>query len=72
MVFGAVSRWDRLLIFAACNIAAAACFVICITLWMILATRPTKFAILYVPPFFIAFSFHHARRRLSFRVCIGG
>ncbi|EGX96458.1 Golgi traffic protein SFT2 [Cordyceps militaris CM01] len=42
-----VSRWDRLLVFAACNIAALACFVICFTLFPIVATRPRKFVLLW-------------------------
>lgn len=41
-----VSRWDRLLVFAACNLAALACFVICFTLFPIVATRPRKFVLL--------------------------
>ena len=46
-----VSRWDRLLIFGAFNLAAAACFVICFTLFpMLAAGSPRKFAILYVHP----------------------
>ena len=45
-----VSRWDRLLIFGAFNLAAAVCFVICFTLFPVLAIKPRKFAILYVHP----------------------
>jgi hypothetical protein len=41
-----VSRWDRLLIFAGCNVGAAACFVICFALFPVVATRPTKFVLL--------------------------
>jgi hypothetical protein len=41
-----LSRWDRLLVFAACNLGALACFVICFTLAPILSTRPRKFVIL--------------------------
>ena len=41
-----VSRWDRLLVFAACNLGAAACFVVCFFLFPILATKPRKFAVL--------------------------
>lgn len=44
----AVSRWDRLMIFGACNLAALACFVICFALFPVLSLRPTKFVILYV------------------------
>ncbi|EXV01223.1 Got1/Sft2-like family protein [Metarhizium robertsii] len=40
-------RWDRLLVFAACNVAALACFVICFTLFPIMATRPRKFVTLW-------------------------
>ncbi|RDW71980.1 protein transport protein SFT2 [Coleophoma crateriformis] len=43
----ALSRWDRLLIFGACNIGAAACFVICFFLFPVLSLRPSKFAILW-------------------------
>lgn len=43
----ALSRWDRLLIFGAFNLAAAACFVICFTLFPVLAIKPRKFAILW-------------------------
>ncbi|KFG86552.1 hypothetical protein MANI_027946 [Metarhizium anisopliae] len=42
-----LSRWDRLLVFAACNVAALACFVICFTLFPIMATRPRKFVTLW-------------------------
>jgi hypothetical protein len=42
-----VSRWDRLLIFAACNIGALACFVICFFLFPIIAAgRPRKLVVL--------------------------
>ncbi|KAF7503375.1 hypothetical protein GJ744_003939 [Endocarpon pusillum] len=43
----ALSRWDRLLVFGCCNLAAAACFVSCYLLFLVLATRPRKFAILW-------------------------
>ncbi|KAF4122622.1 Got1/Sft2-like family [Geosmithia morbida] len=43
----ALSRWDRLMIFGACNLAAAACFVICFTLFPVLSLRPRKFVILW-------------------------
>ena len=43
-----VSRWDRLLVFGALNLAALALFVICFTLFPILSIKPKKFAILYV------------------------
>ncbi|MCJ1385046.1 protein transport protein sft2 [Xylographa soralifera] len=46
--FFALSRWDRLMIFGACNLAAVICFVICFTLFFVLAAVPRKFAILYV------------------------
>lgn len=47
-----MSRWDRLLVFAACNLGALACFVICFFLFPVLSVKPRKFAILYVlaPP----------------------
>lgn len=43
-----VSRWDRILVFGALNLAALALFVICFTLFPVLSIRPRKFAILYV------------------------
>lgn len=43
----ALSRWDRLLIFAGCNVGALACFIICFTLWPIMMAKPRKFAILW-------------------------
>ncbi|KAI1268803.1 Got1/Sft2-like family-domain-containing protein [Xylariaceae sp. FL1019] len=42
-----LSRWDRLLIFGACNVGALACFVLCFALWPILMARPRKFVILW-------------------------
>ncbi|KAK3941877.1 Got1/Sft2-like family-domain-containing protein [Diplogelasinospora grovesii] len=43
-----LSRWDRLLIFGACNLAALACFVICIFLFpAISVARPRKLVILW-------------------------
>ncbi|KAF3355563.1 hypothetical protein VDGD_08824 [Verticillium dahliae] len=42
-----LSRWDRLMIFGACNLAALACFVICFALFPVLSLRPTKFVILW-------------------------
>lgn len=42
-----VSRWDRLLIFGACNLAALACFVICFVLFPVISLgRPRKLVIL--------------------------
>ncbi|KAI4139031.1 MAG: hypothetical protein L6R39_006493 [Caloplaca ligustica] len=43
----ALSRWDRLLVFAACNAAAVVCFVICFAIFPVLSLRPRKFAILW-------------------------
>lgn len=43
----ALSRWDRIMIFAGCNLAALACFVICFALFPVLSLRPRKFAILW-------------------------
>jgi hypothetical protein len=43
-----LSRWDRLMVFGACNLAALACFVICFFLFPVLSLRPTKFVTLYV------------------------
>lgn len=34
------------MVFAACNLAALACFVICFTLFPVLSLRPRKFVIL--------------------------
>ncbi|CAJ2513451.1 Uu.00g015700.m01.CDS01 [Anthostomella pinea] len=42
-----LSRWDRLLIFGACNLGALACFVLCFALWPILMAKPRKFVILW-------------------------
>jgi uncharacterized MnhB-related membrane protein len=42
-----LSRWDRLMVFGACNLAALACFVICFTLFPVLSLRPRKFVILW-------------------------
>lgn len=41
-----VSRWDRLMIFAVCNLAAVACFVICFALLPVLSMKPRKFVVL--------------------------
>ncbi|KAI3392155.1 hypothetical protein diail_6133 [Diaporthe ilicicola] len=43
----ALSRWDRLMIFGACNLGALACFVICFFLFPVLSLRPSKFVILW-------------------------
>ncbi|OQO12073.1 hypothetical protein B0A48_02712 [Cryoendolithus antarcticus] len=43
----ALSRWDRLLVFGGLNVAALALFVICFTLFPVLAVVPRKFAILW-------------------------
>ncbi|KAI9376787.1 Got1/Sft2-like family-domain-containing protein [Aspergillus egyptiacus] len=45
--FFALSRWDRMLIFIACNLGAAVCFVICFFLFPVLSLKPRKFAILW-------------------------
>ncbi|KYK55984.1 hypothetical protein DCS_07949 [Drechmeria coniospora] len=42
-----LSRWDRLLVFGACNIAALACFAICFTLFPVLSWKPRKFVTLW-------------------------
>ncbi|KAJ4394436.1 protein transport protein sft2 [Gnomoniopsis smithogilvyi] len=42
-----LSRWDRLLVFGACNVGALVCFVICFFLFPVLAIRPRKFVILW-------------------------
>jgi hypothetical protein len=42
-----VSRWDRLLIFGACNLGALACFVICFALFPVISLgRPRKLVVL--------------------------
>ncbi|EXJ58841.1 hypothetical protein A1O7_06271 [Cladophialophora yegresii CBS 114405] len=43
----ALSRWDRLMIFGGCNLAALACFVICFALFPVLSLKPRKFVILW-------------------------
>jgi len=43
----ALSRWDRLLVFGACNLGALSCFVICFFLFPVLSLKPRKFAILW-------------------------
>ncbi|KAL8733702.1 MAG: hypothetical protein Q9166_001895 [cf. Caloplaca sp. 2 TL-2023] len=43
----ALSRWERLLVFGACNAAALVCFVICFALFPFLSLKPRKFAILW-------------------------
>lgn len=43
----ALSRWDRLMIFAVCNLAAIACFVICFALLPVLSLKPRKFVVLW-------------------------
>ncbi|EEA27650.1 Golgi traffic protein SFT2, putative [Talaromyces marneffei ATCC 18224] len=45
--FFALSRWDRMLVFGACNLGAAVCFLLCFVLWPALITKPRKFAILW-------------------------
>ncbi|KAL2258761.1 hypothetical protein VTK26DRAFT_7800 [Humicola hyalothermophila] len=44
----ALSRWDRLLIFGACNLAALACFTLCIFLFPAISlARPRKLVVLW-------------------------
>ncbi|KAK3311323.1 Got1/Sft2-like family-domain-containing protein [Chaetomium strumarium] len=44
----ALSRWDRLLIFGACNLGALACFVICFALFPVISLgRPRKLVVLW-------------------------
>ncbi|KAE8164694.1 Got1/Sft2-like family-domain-containing protein [Aspergillus tamarii] len=45
--FFALSRWDRMLVFIACNAGAAVCFFICFFLFPVLSLKPRKFAILW-------------------------
>lgn len=52
-----MSRWDRLLAFTACNLGAAACFVLCFFMFPVLSLRPRKFAVLYVLHFLFVFCF---------------
>ncbi|KAF3384989.1 Protein transport protein SFT2 [Penicillium rolfsii] len=53
--FFALSRWDRMLIFGACNLGAAVCFMICFFLFPVLSLKPRKFAVLYQ---LASFTFH--------------
>lgn len=42
-----MSRWDRLLIFGACNLGALACFAICFFLFPVISLgKPRKLVIL--------------------------
>jgi len=41
-----VSRWDRMLVFAGCNLGALACFVICFALFPLVVHKPSKFVLL--------------------------
>ncbi|KAK4158187.1 hypothetical protein C8A00DRAFT_39568 [Chaetomidium leptoderma] len=44
----ALSRWDRLLVFGACNLGALACFAICFFLFPVIAAgRPRKLVVLW-------------------------
>ncbi|RPA87876.1 SFT2-domain-containing protein, partial [Ascobolus immersus RN42] len=43
----ALSRWDRMLAFACCNVGALVCFMLCFFLFPILTLKPRKFAILW-------------------------
>ena len=56
-----MSRWDRLLIFGACNVAALICFIICFSLLFVLTLAFRKFAILYVytPPLYYTRTYTH-------------
>ncbi|KAJ5827504.1 hypothetical protein N7447_004267 [Penicillium robsamsonii] len=45
--FFALSRWDRMLIFGACNLGAAVCFMLCFFLFPVLTLKPRKFAVLW-------------------------
>jgi len=45
--FFALSRWDRMLIFAGCNVGATVCFLLCFILFPALTLKPRKFAILW-------------------------
>ncbi|EAA35872.2 hypothetical protein GE21DRAFT_919 [Neurospora crassa] len=42
-----LSRWDRMLIFAACNLGALACFVLAFALFPVLSLKPRKLVILW-------------------------
>lgn len=44
--YSIVSRWDRMLIFAACNLGALACFVLAFALFPVLSLKPRKLVIL--------------------------
>ena len=43
----ALSRWDRILVFAACLAGAVVCFVVAFVLLPVLAFKPRKFAVLW-------------------------
>ncbi|KAF8474781.1 SFT2 domain protein [Kalaharituber pfeilii] len=45
--FFGLSRFDRLLAFAVCNLGALACFVLCFMLFPMLSLKPRKFAVLW-------------------------
>jgi len=42
-----LSRWDRLLIFGACNLGALACFVLAFALFPVLSLKPRKLVVLW-------------------------
>jgi hypothetical protein len=42
-----LSRWDRMLIFGACNVGALVCFVICFFLFPVLSLKPRKLVVLW-------------------------
>ncbi|KAK3394563.1 Got1/Sft2-like family-domain-containing protein [Podospora didyma] len=43
----ALSRWDRLMIFGACNLGALACFVLCFFLFPVMSLKPRKLVVLW-------------------------
>jgi Got1/Sft2-like family len=43
----ALSRWDRLVVFACCVLGAAACFVMAFLLMPVLVLKPRKFVVLW-------------------------
>jgi hypothetical protein len=58
--FFVLSRWDRILVFGACILGAAVCFVVAFLLLPVLAFKPRKFAVLWTVGsllFMISFGF---------------
>ncbi len=52
----ALSRWDRIIVFAACIAGALVCFLVAFLLLPVLALKPRKFAILWTVGSLLFFS----------------